>query len=233
MYLDPLDPGSGVSIITMTRGKLNAAIVALPDDLLLLTEGELRKRIKPTRVDYCLRTSFWREYEQSIRVGRDYITALSVLTGICSDAYFYQHFLKDDIRVAWLVKPVQTYMKEIEAVLMRGTERLWELMEVELEVTDKDGNKKVDPRLAAVLLETIKMVEARAKGHAMLRSEARSVSVNVQAPAAALPRTDHRTLNARMIELSERMHGVAIVGTEEVLEPVESGEVPPGSEADQ
>lgn len=226
MYLDPIDRENPISILHMTRGKLQEAVLAVPDDIGMMTEKELRKELKPTSVDYCLRVSFWREYEAAVREKREYIAARTVLLGICSDAYFYQKFLKDPFRVAWLVKPVQAYMKEIEAVLLRGTERLWELVDIDIEIEDKRGNKVVCSRLATVLLETIKMIEARAKGHAMQRSEMRAVSLNLNEPHGVKTPTDHHTLTARLKELSEKLHGSVILGAEAmdavgVGEPVE------------
>lgn len=215
MYLDHVDADNPLSIMHMTKGRLNEAVNAVTDDLKMLTERELRRKLEPTAVDYSLRVSFWREYEAAVRERREYVMANSVIGTICSDAYFYQRFLKDPIRVAWLIKPVQSYMKEIEAVLFRGTERLWELMDMDITITDKkSGDRVTCPRLATVLLETIKMVEARAKGHAMMRSEMRSVALNLNAPQGVKANNDHNTLQARMKELSQALHGDIVLGSE-------------------
>ena len=209
-YLDHMDEENPVGVLSVTTGKLKEAIAALHPDLILMDERELRASIEPTNTDYCLRTAFWREYESIVRRNGPYLRAASFLKGVCSDAYFYQKFIKDPLRVAWLVRPMQTYQAEIEAILAKGTVRLWELMDMDITYVDKTGRKQIDAKKASVLVEVIKMVEARAKGHAILRSESKSLVGHVGAnPITVL--NDQKALEARMAQLSKEIHGVDVV----------------------
>lgn len=214
-YLEQMDPENPLGLLALTTGSLRAAIEAVPADMALMEERKLRERINPTPVDYSLRTSFWREYELAVRNRDSKIYAASIYAGICSDAYFYQKFLKDTDRVAWLLRPLQGYMKEIEAVLVRGTERLWELVEMDITTIDKNGDKKVDPRLASVMLEAIKMVENRAKGMAVQRSESKNLNVVAGPKQVLMGQPDEKTIDKRMGELYKKLHGEVIVVAEE------------------
>lgn len=219
LYLDPIDPDNPVSILHMARGKVAEKIVAIPDSIAMLTDKELRDEIKPTRVDYLLRLSFWKEYEAAVKEKRPQMAVMTVLGRICSKPYFYQKFLEDPYRVAWLVRPVSEYMVEIDAVLFRMTERLWEIADTDFEVENKDGRKVKDPRLMAVVLDAIRMVEARSKGQALQRSESRSLVGHVG--RKKVTQRGQQALQARMKDLSEKLHGTVIDGT--VLEPTEQG----------
>lgn len=160
-------------------------------ELLALDERALRNRVRPTPTDYSLRVSFWREFDDAILKSRK-IKALNVYKGICSEQYWNQKFLRNANKVAWIMKPLQSYEKEIEAVLARATQRLWEV--VEMDITDgKPGKqKRICPRRASVLLEAIKMVENRAKGMAVQRqmTKVETTAVKQEQPIAIVDNLD-------------------------------------------
>lgn len=203
-----LDEKNPFAVLSLLGGALRASVEKLPEDLTLMSERQLRHHIQPTNTDYSLRTSFWREYERVVKMGGDKLTAASIFNGVCSDAYFYQKFIKDPFRVAWLVTPLQTYLKEIEAVLVRGTERLWEIIEMDITYVDKHGDRQIDAKKASVVLDAIKMVENRAKGLAVQRNETKSVSVHMSGPKrVSVTGSSDDTLEARIKELQERVSG--------------------------
>lgn len=208
---DHLNTDNPVGLLAVARGKLRDAVFGLPPDLVMCTEKELKEQFTPTSTDYSLRMSFWREYEAAVRGGPgSTMAAAQVYHGICSDAYFYQKFLKDPVRVAWLIRPVQSYMSEIKAILLKGTERLWELLNIDISYTDKFGKKQVCPKKASVLLDAIKTVESRAQGMPIQRNESKSLAVTVAAADKKKPliidATDSQ-IDQKIRELSAKVLG--------------------------
>ncbi len=171
------------SVINLVHGKLREAMLAVPQKFYDFTEGELRNMVKPTQVDYSLRVSFWREFEKCIQMRRGVLKAPEVYGGICTETYFYQRFLRNQKKVAWMCRPVQAYRKEMEAILARGTQRLWEL--VEMDIKDSDGT--VNTKRGELLLKAIQEVANRTKGMATqkIQQESKTLRVNVNQPAKA------------------------------------------------
>lgn len=164
------------SLLNFVGDRLREAIAAIPEHILDIEEKQLKDAVKPTQVDHSLRVSFWREYEKVVWTGAGKITSISVFAGICSNSYWYNKFLKNPRKVAWLVRPLQAYTREMESILHRGTERLWELMEIPIKVQGK-----FSARNAEILLKTIKQVEDRVKGMAVQRKESKTLRVNLSA----------------------------------------------------
>lgn len=163
------------SLVSFLSDRLKRAVAELPDEYFMLSEAEMREKVCPTSTDYALRVSFWREFEKTMWKGNGKIVCASVYGGICSDVYFYKHFITNKLKFAWMIRPMQTYHKEMEAILHRGTERLWDLIEIPVK-NPKTG--KYDTRNAEVLLKTIQAVENRVKGMAVQRSENKTVAVH-------------------------------------------------------
>lgn len=172
------------SLLNLLDHKLREFVAALPDDLLIMSDQELKNQARPTSTDYSLRRSFWREYEKSSWRGTGKIRALNVYAGICTDQYFYSKFLRNPKKLAWMVRPMQEYAREMEALCSRGNERFWELLE--MKVTDKLG--RVDARKAEVLLKVIAEVHNRARGMVVQKVDKRTLSVHVRTPASPVPK---------------------------------------------
>ena len=148
-------------------------IEAIPEAIAELSETELKSLVRPKPMDYALKTSFWREYNKAEACG-GVISFRDVYGGISTPNYFKSHILSNNYRLAWLCRPTQIYEKEVEALLNRGTERLWELMEMDM--YKDDGT--LDVKKGYLVLDVIKMVEQRAKGLAVQRVQ--SVNVNLE-----------------------------------------------------
>lgn len=188
------NPDPDTDLIQHVSDSIAKAIISVPPHLALLTEPELFRKVNPSPMDYALRVSFWKEYERIMLNGSGIISGTAVCMGICTPNQFY-NMLKKPERVAWLIKPKQTYAKEMEAILSRGTERLWELIELPI------YNKKGEPsgEIAKIVLQAIKQVEDRVKGMAVQRS----MNVNAQVVGSEAIRSieSMEQVNARIKEL--------------------------------
>lgn len=196
------DPDDSFSLINFLSDRLKDAVMALPEEMLLMTEAELKREATPTPTDYSLRVSFWREFERAMWKGSGKIVCAQIFVGICSDTYFYRNFITKPAKFAWMIRPMQVYKKEMEAILYRCTERLWELIEAPIQ----GKNGKIDPKMAEILLKTITSVENRVKGMAVQRSEQKNVNVNVVTRTKATQDIDTMaSLDERIKELQKQM----------------------------
>lgn len=176
-------------------------IAEIPDYVFAMTNAELFRKANPAPIDYALRTAFWREYDilyMSECSGK--IQVKDVCKGICSPGYFY-NAIKKSAMLLWMIKPKQTYHREMEAILSRGIERLWEIIEIPI----YGENNKVDHRLASVVLQAIKQVEDRVQGMAVQRTQ--SIAVNLNEKSALAPGKSMDDINAKIKELEQAISG--------------------------
>lgn len=159
--------------LSFVSQELLDAVNRIPDPVAELAERELKSLVSPTPTDYALKTSLWRELYKCEATG-GIVTPRDIYGGIATSSYFKNHCINNQYRLAWLFRPTQIYEKEVEALLARGTERLWEL--VEMNIYHDDG--EVDTKRGYLVLDTIKMIEQRAKGLAVQRVQ--SVNVNIE-----------------------------------------------------
>jgi hypothetical protein len=179
-----------------------------------LSEPELKSMVKPTPIDYALKTSFWREYSKCEAAG-GVVTSRDVYGGIATPKYFKSMIIENPFKLAWLCRPTQVYEKEVEALLNRGTERLWELLEMDM--YKADGS--LDTRCGYLVLDVIKMVEQRAKGLAVQRVQ--SVNVNIDSPRQMIQGSSSKELDERIKELEAEL--VRLPAKQDVID-VYSGE---------
>lgn len=190
------------SIINMVSDRVREAMLKVDGDLVELDEGELRRSCDPTHTDYALRVSFWREFDRAVSA-QSKIKTRNIFSGICSEQYFYVKVLRNKTKVAWLVRPVQEYKKEMEALLARGTARLWELVDIPL----KDANGKVDIKAGELLLRVVAELANRTKGMAVqrIKEERRSMNMHLHGKAtqSAIPAAsdDVESLKRKVAEL--------------------------------
>ncbi len=161
-------------IVDLTANRLQEAIIEVPEKYWDMDEGELNNCAKYTQTDKGLRFSFWREIERvwarREKGNKSTITAEMVYLGVCSRGYFYNTFLKKPNKVAWMVCPMQRYEKRLEVILSGLHERVYEITELPVYKTDRNGNKVPDASTAKVILEAVKMVEDRLLGSAVQRT---------------------------------------------------------------
>jgi hypothetical protein len=182
---------------TVVSKEFSDAIDKMAPAVCELSEPELKSMVKPTPLDYALKTSFWREYQKAEATGC-IVTSRDVYGGIATPTYFKNHVLKNQFRLAWLCRPTQIYEKEVEALLTRGTERLWEIMDMDI----YDDYGRIDVKRGHLVLDTIRMVEQRAKGLAVQRVQSVNLNIETQKPKAIAANDD---IDKRIAELESEL----------------------------
>ena len=151
--------------------KLANAVESLPTDMKEATEADLRKMLKPGKLLYSLRNSFWKEFERARTKGQ-MMKNSNIVRNICTEVYFYKSVVTDPQKVAWITSPAQNYQSQVEALADKATDRLDELLSIEIH--DEDG--RIDVRRGELLLKAIVEATNRAKGQAVTRSENRNAT---------------------------------------------------------
>lgn len=209
-YTSVRGEGDPFSLMQFVGDALTDAINRVPDELLQLSEKMVKKIAKPTACDYALRVNFWREFERVMSNGAGKMVTARVFGGACTDGYFYASFLKNPKKVAWLIRPMQTYKRDCEAILHFGTERLKEAMTIPFKVKGKWQPKNVE-----IFAKLLKQVEDRVHGMAVQRTQNSSKSLKVVVNQRATIAESEAELLARLRQL-EAEAGPKMIGDETV-----------------
>lgn len=195
-----------LDVMSMVESNIAKFIAEIPDHMLTMPNGELFNKANPSPIDYALRTAFWREYDRLYltNYANVKIKAKDVCNGICTVGYFF-NILKKPAACLWMIKPKQTYHREMESILSRGIERLWEIIEIPI----FDENGKACAKLAGIVLQAIKQVEDRVQGMAVQRTQA--VTVNLS-DTKQLQGKSMDDINAKIKELESAIHANASPG---------------------
>lgn len=103
------------------KNRILASKAEIPD-LFALCETDLLKMLRkieqtPTPTDHRIRFKFWMEHERCQATMDKQISIKQILYGVSSVDFFYNAYLKNPAKVAWMVCPPANYeMKSMEAL---------------------------------------------------------------------------------------------------------------------
>lgn len=214
-----LDTENPRSVINLAPDQVKLAILRTPLDFINMEEEELvplafprvqRKqghtRIAPSATDCRLRSAFWLEYERC----QENVTKMSmrhIYSGVCSQSYFIQNWLRSKYKVAWLLKPPADYRMALEELLMYGLEEMREIMTLPV-VNEATG--RVDSKLADIKFKIWQAVEMRLKGAIIQKIRSENLNVNFNndgsAPPTSAAEDDVSILDQKIAELEGTLH---------------------------
>jgi len=99
---------------------------------------------------------------------------LNVYKELCTKEYFYTVFIKDPLKIAWMLRMRKSYHFAMEELLDIGLSQFREIMLI----PNKVGGK-VDTRLVAEKVKIFAIVENRVKGAVAQKIEQKNLNVNV------------------------------------------------------
>lgn len=172
----------------------------IPDKFLQMDARTLRTHVKPGLTLEAMRTSFWVEYNYAVSENRKMVVK-RIHAGICSEDYFYKNVLVTPLFLAWLLQPPEDYTKAMQALLVRSTERIYELLDTPFVKTDDNGKVTVDHKVMSLVLQAHKHLEERVKGSVVQRIEQKSLNVNVNRDVLEVSEDE---LDRRLRELRTR-----------------------------
>ena len=172
-----------------------------------MSEDELEAMVRPNVTLKRLRSSFWYEFE---RIHRNYgrwptkrennIGIFRICNGVCTTQYFMDKISRNDLYLAWIIRPPLNYEKAMNEALEHGISRLREILNLPLYQTrlDRHGMPVVDSatqevvqepndKIANIILKTVAFLDLRIKGsvpqriHQITQSqiESKQITMNI------------------------------------------------------
>lgn len=154
-------------------GKLHDSIVALTPSMLLRSEQSLSEEIVPTPLDYDLRRTFWKVIEEAKALKKTHIPTARVYEDICAPSYFFNYFLVNPVRMAWMIRPIENHTAFYEAINRAALQKLLDFVRTE-PVTSKN---------AALIAKIAEMSANRAYGAVAQKMQIQSKNLNVEVQA--------------------------------------------------
>lgn len=198
------DRSQKTSMVNMvSSGAVSEAIMAIPDELLLMDEGELRRQCKPNASDELIKTSFWNAYEVAMARESKQMDIVSVYVRSCTRAYFFNKFITNSFKLAWCLVPPPNYEIQIETLLNKGLQRLNELLDTPIQqpMPTKDGGVvyRDDPAVMKTIHAITKDLDLRKKGAIP------TASVNIHKHVGDKDPTDSKAVNQKIQELEAKL----------------------------
>ncbi len=121
----------GRGLIQLVRGKaLHVATKRVSEDIWSLSLIELEAIARPTTTDRLIKANFWQLLEKSdLRRGLKLSLAYS---GITTQTNFYNHFLKNQHKVAWMLKPTGFHEIHVRSLQHQVLDKLESLISLPL-----------------------------------------------------------------------------------------------------
>lgn len=198
VLLDPLNERSLVNIVPDAVKDAIINIATNYPEFLDASEHELKRELQPDDADDGIRVSFWYEFVRAqdrgtrMRIGE-------VFSHFISDRHFYQTYLPNPRKVAWMICRPANYMMSLEAALNNGKDVLTKIMK--MNIFDDQGNIKT--KEAGLFLKAYEMLDNRVRGSVIQRIEQKTLSAHLN-----LGGDDEEKLQ-RLKELEDK-HGGAI-----------------------
>jgi hypothetical protein len=202
-------------------------------DLFGLDERSLFKLLRqegaaPTPTDNCLRLRFWEEYERCHATAGTSkgIQDVRVYAGVCTRQFFYDRYLVNPIKVAWMLTPPTSYVTHATEALNFGLQ----LMREYLEIDARSPDGKINVKLMELQAKITAMLDQRVKGAVVQRVEQKNMNLNVQTSdakvASALVGQSMEDINARIKQLEKKAAGAGLGAQADVIDvdPLPTGE---------
>jgi hypothetical protein len=210
-----------ITIDELNRNLYSASMIRALEQVnpadLLENEETLRARFRATILDHELKQAFWRELALAQKQGRK-IKDMNIYHGRCASSYYYNKFLNDVDRIAWLMHPISSYEDKIESILDSTVSRYNEILGMNIScqrsrrVWDEENKKykleyyeDTDPKKALVLLQAIKNIEDRVKGATLQKQ----LTIRTETPPTIEGETaeiNMSAVDARLKELESKLY---------------------------
>lgn len=164
------------SVINLVSGRVRERLLLVEEKFFYWKERTLEKKAMPEDMDYQIKMSFWNEYFYCADNNKPSMRINHVIKGLCSESYFFDSFLMNKYKAAWLIFPPTNYTLQMQHILDKGLKVLAQVMR-KSPIDDVTG--KLDSRLLEKQIAIFKMVDARLKGAVMQRLQVTQKSVNL------------------------------------------------------
>lgn len=201
---DPVEQSKFEYAVSLFGPSVREKIRTLPKELLDMSDEDAEKQLEPNMTDKMLRSAMWREVERVQANPGAVFRVANIYNGICSSAHFYAHICNLEKRLAYIVRPMQTYDDKAGEIVDYGITRLREALQAKLVYP----NGYLDAKATKVVLDIVQYFENRTKGriaHQLkVDSKTQTLTANVNIGVRTSPQ-DLRDLDSKLKDLRKQI----------------------------
>lgn len=157
----------------------------IPEDLVNISEETLLRELKrrydwePYNTIEVLRNNFWIEYDRIQVTKEKKIIIAHIFQGVCTTDAFYNYVSNKKFmpEMAYLFTKPISYEASMAGLLSLANRRIRDILTIPLK---KDDGSMQDPKLLELVLKASAMVDLRAKGGYIQRSETKNLTLMEQ-----------------------------------------------------
>jgi len=216
---------------------MKKAVVSIPEELISVDEDSLLQILKekyryaPTASVEALRTNFWMEHDRVATTRNEVMNQTNIYLGVISREHFHNLTKGEALHVlAYILTRPPEYEAVMKGLLNLSTRKIRDVLNLPLQ---KANGEIQDAKIIELVLKAAAMVDLRAKGGYIQRSETKNLTLMKQEQtsyttvfnAATSTKTpDLKALttdiDAKIAALEKEMSAVVGIGHETVDNPL-------------
>jgi hypothetical protein len=211
------------SFLNLLPESVKKTALMIPEDLLGKDEEDMLKiledryKYKPTAAVEAMRNNFWMEHDRVSVTRNEIINQSNIYLGIVSKEYFYKVLDTAPHIIAYILCRPPEYEAVMKGLLSLSTRKIRDVLNIPLQKAD--GSIQ-DPKIIELVLKAAAMVDLRAKGGYIQRSETKNLTLmkqensytNVFSAAGSTKTMDLSTLttdiDAKIAALEKEMQAI-------------------------
>lgn len=191
---DKSDPDS---LISRLPSLLALKLGAVPNEVLEMSDDELRKLAKVSVDVERLRIALWQEYERANRTNTS-MQIGNIFSGLCPREAFLNRIIQNSYTMAYMCRPPLNIAIAIEEALLLSIEQMRSI----LLHPHVDERGRFDGKAASLKLQLYKELHARAKGMVVQKVEQKNLHLHADADTPLPKSVDE--INKRLAELESK-----------------------------
>lgn len=171
------------SFLNLLPESMKKAVVSIPQELVDCDEDSLLKILeekynyKPTAALEAMRSNFWIEHDRVSSTRNEVLNMGSIYLGVVSRQYFIKIVDSSPHVLAYILCRPPEYEAVMKGLLNLSTRRIRDVLNLPLQKAD--GSIQ-DPKIIELVLKAAAMVDLRAKGGYIQRSETKNLTMMKQ-----------------------------------------------------
>ena len=171
------------SFINLLPESMKKSVVSIPEDMInqdedtLLRTLEEKYNYKPTASVEALRTNFWMEHDRVATTRNEVMNQTNIYLGVISREHFHNLCSSGTHVLAYILCRPPEYESVMKGLLNLSTRRIRDVLNIPLQKAD--GSIQ-DAKIIELVLKAAAMVDLRAKGGYIQRSETKNLTMMKQ-----------------------------------------------------
>ncbi len=186
------------SVYNLCGPQIQEAIDKIPKEFFVMSEKQLDKLLDPELSASQMRVAFWSEYHRCQYAGAGKMNMAHVYNKICAKQTFYDSYVSNPMKLAWILRPPSNYLLGMEAILGEGLKVMYAAVRAKNIIHD---GRIVDAKNLEAILKIIDKTIVAIHGMPTIRHETKALVHNVNQNIA--PPAGERSIEDLRKELAE------------------------------